>query len=57
MIMMMMMTCFCDRLIIEKHLVFFSAGTIVRDPHHPKSLTQARFESLQNLDSGLVELS
>ena len=40
----------------ERLLALFPAGTIVRDPHYHESLTtQAGFEPVQNLSSGLVE--
>ena len=45
----------------EMCLAFFSAGSIVRDPHHRERYTgdtlQAGFEPAQNLISGLVQWS
>ena len=52
MMMMMMMNCFCGMVTDERRLALFSAGTIVRDPHHHESLTrQTGFKPAQNLSS------
>ena len=36
------MNCFCGMVDDERRLVLFSAGTIVRDPHHRESPTRGK---------------
>ena len=38
--MMMMMNCFCGMVDRRKAFSLFPVGTIIRDPHHRKSLTR-----------------
>ena len=55
---MMMMNCFCGMVDQQTCLDLFSAGTIVRDPHHRVSLTRhEHYLFAQNLSSGFVEWS
>ena len=54
--MMMMMNYFCGIVGRRRRLALFTAGIIVRDPHHHESPTRrAEFETTQNLSFGFDE--
>ena len=57
MMMMMKMNCFCGMVDRQKVFSPIPAGTIVRDPHHRKSLTcrEQDLTCAEPVSSGLVE--